>query len=299
MQNIKPKTAYAMLIATQILWASALIVARGAHELIPPIAFSFWRWVIAALIMAPLAIPLLRTAAPDLKNKIPKIFLLGFFLAVGSTGLVWAVQFTTATNASLVAASQPIVTALVAWLMLKDRLTKLQLLGVVAATAGIVLMVARMQLDVLLSLSFNPGDAIMLASVFFYALYTINLHRWLTGVHPLLMLFLAAVTGSLLLAPAAVAEAYFVGMMIISPASIGAILFMAIVPTVIATTMWNASLGVVGPNRATIFMNLLPIFGIFFGVLLLGEVLYRYHIIGGLLVCAGISLMVKRSRSAA
>ena len=113
------------------------------------------------------------------------------------------------------------------------------------------------------------------------------------------MLFLASVTGSLLLAPATVAEAYFVGMMIISPASIGAILFMAIVPTVIATTMWNASLGVVGPNRATIFMNLLPIFGIFFGVLLLGEVLYRYHIIGGLLVCAGISLMVKRSRSAA
>ena len=294
MQGIQPRTAYIMLVATQILWASALIVARGVHDLIPPVAFSFWRWLAAAIIMAPVAMPLLKSSWPSLQHKLPKICLLGFFLAVGSTGLVWAVQYTTATNASLVAASQPVVTALVAWLMLKDRLGNLQLLGVLSATVGIVLMVARMQLDVLVQLSFNPGDAIMLASVFFYAFYTINLHRWLPGVHPLLMLFLASISGSLLLIPAAVAEAYFVGTMVITPTSLGAILFMAIVPTVIATTMWNASLGVVGPNRATIFMNLLPIFGILFGVLLLGETLYRYHIIGGLLVCAGITLMVKR-----
>jgi drug/metabolite transporter (DMT)-like permease len=295
MESMTPKKAYMMLVCTQILWASALVVARGAAELIPPVAFSFWRWVAAAIIMAPVAIPLMNKNAIPLKDKMGKIFLLGFFLAVGSTGLVWAVQFTTATNASLVAASQPIVTALVAWLMLKDRLGKLQLLGVVSATAGIVLMVSRMQWSVIANLSFNPGDAIMLASVFFYAFYTINLHRWLRGVHPLVMLFLASITGSLLLIPATVAEAHFVGTMNITLTTMGAILFMAVVPTVIATTMWNASLGVVGPNRATIFMNLLPIFGIMFGVLLLDEVLYNYHIFGCLLVCAGISLMVKRS----
>ena len=162
------------------------------------------------------------------------------------------------------------------------------------ALSGIVLMVARMQLDVVLNLSFNPGDAIMLASVVFYAFYTINLHRWLGGTHPLLMLFVAAVAGSVILTPFAIAEAILVGTPSISSATIGAILFMAVVPTIIATTMWNASIGVVGPNRATIFLNLLPVFGILLGVVLLDETLYHYHIIGGLLVCVGISLTVKR-----
>lgn len=294
MHGIKPQTAYIMLIATQVLWASALVVARGAHELIPPIGFSFWRWLVAAVIMAPFAIPKLRSSQINWQGKIPKIFYLGCFLALGSTGLIWAVQFTTATNASLVAASQPIVTALVAWLLLKDRLSKLQVLGVVSAMVGIVVMVTRMDLQVLIGLSFNPGDAIMLASVFFYAFYTIHLHRWLTGIHPLLMLFLVSISGSLVLIPPAIAEAIIVGTMVVSWHSIGAVVYMAIIPTVIATTMWNASIGAVGPNRASIFLNLLPVFGILFGVLLLDEQLYGYHVIGGIFVCLGISLMVAR-----
>ncbi|MEM7466752.1 MAG: DMT family transporter [Pseudomonadota bacterium] len=295
MQNIEPRTAYWMLVATQFLWASALIVARGVHELIPPIAFSFWRWIAAALIMAPFALPLLRKSWPQLQSKLPRTIALGFFLAIGSTGLVWAVQFTTATNASLVAASQPVVTAIVAWIVLKDRLTILQLCGVISALIGIVIMVARLDVEIIRHLDFNPGDAIMLGSVVFYAFYTINLHRWLGGTHPLLMLFLAAVTGSIFLIPCVIFEAHFVGTPTLVWPSIGAVLYMAVVPTVLATTMWNASIGAVGPNKATIFLNLLPVFGVLLGVLLLGETLYHYHIIGGLFVCAGISLMVRRA----
>ena len=295
MKHLTPTHAYLMLVSTQLLWASALIVARGVHDVIPPVAFSFWRWVAAVLIMAPVAMPLLRKNWSSLRPKIAKMFALGCFLALGSTGLVWAVQFTTATNASLVAASQPIITAIVAWLILRERLNLLQLIGVVSALIGIVLMVAQMQLQVILNLSFNPGDGIMLASVVFYAFYTINLHRWLSGTHPLLMLFVAAVAGSLVLIPCSIAEAFIVGTPPVNWITIGAILFMAVVPTIIATTMWNASIGVVGPNKATIFLNLLPVFGILFGVLLLDEKLYHYHIIGGVLVCIGISLMVKRT----
>ena len=292
--KISVRQAYAMLVVTQFLWASALIVARGVHEELPPIAFSFWRWVAAVALMSPLALPLLKGAWPDVKTKFAKIFSLGCFLALGSTGLIWAVQFTTATNASLVAACQPIVTAMVAWAILKDRLNLLQLIGVIAALSGVAVMVSRMQLDVILGLSFNPGDAIMLAAVCCYAFYTVNLHRWLSGTHPLLMLFLAALTGTLVLIPFTIAEAAMVGTMTISWRTIGAILFMALVPTMLATTMWNAALGVVGPNKATIFMNLLPIFGILLGVALLDELLFRYHLVGAALVCAGISLMVKR-----
>ena len=297
MQNLSVKQAYVMLVITQFLWASALIVARGVHEELPPVAFSFWRWVAAVALMSPLALPLLINSWADIKTKINRIILLGCFLALGSTGLIWAVQFTTATNASLVAACQPVVTAIVAWVILKERLNLLQTLGVVAALGGVSVMVSRMQLGVILNLSFNPGDAIMLAAVCCYAFYTVNLHRWLSGTHPLLMLFLAALTGTFALVPFTIAEAVIVGTMMINWQTIGAILFMALVPTMLATTMWNAALGTVGPNKATIFMNLLPVFGILLGVLLLDETLFRYHLVGAALVCVGISLMVKRRQN--
>lgn len=83
------------------------------------------------------------------------------------------------------------------------------------------------------------------------------------------------------------------GQMTLSWTVAGAVLYMAIVPTLIATTMWNISVGVVGPNRATAFTNLLPVFGTALAVSLLGESLQAYHIIGGLLVCLGISLVIR------
>ena len=73
-----------------------------------------------------------------------------------------------------------------------------------------------------------------------------------------------------------------------------ATLYLAAIPTLLATIMWNVSVGIVGPNRATIFTNLLPIFGIALAVLFLSESLRAYHVIGGVLVCAGITLVVQR-----
>jgi len=75
-------------------------------------------------------------------------------------------------------------------------------------------------------------------------------------------------------------------------------LYLAMIPTLLATIMWNISVGVVGPNRATIFTNLLPLFGITLAVSFLNEALRSYHIIGGMLVCAGITLVVKPEREA-
>jgi len=82
--------------------------------------------------------------------------------------------------------------------------------------------------------------------------------------------------------------------MVVNQEVIAATIFMALVPTILATTMWNMSVGAVGPNRATIFTNLIPLFGIALAVLLLNESLYAYHIVGVALVCAGITLVVKR-----
>ena len=67
---------------------------------------------------------------------------------------------------------------------------------------------------------------------------------------------------------------------------------MATIPTIVATTMWNVSVGVVGANRASIFLSLLPLFGIGLAVSFLGEALLNYHFVGAFLICAGIVAVV-------
>ncbi len=288
------RTAYTMLTIVMMLWASGVIVARGVHELTPPIGFSFWRWAVAVAVLTPLAGRQLLRNWPYISARLGHFALLGLFMAGGSTLLVWSVQYTTATNAALVSAAQPTVTAVLAWVVLRERLAPVQILGIAAAAAGMVVMVARMDVTVLIELSLNPGDVLVLLAVVFYALYAINLHHWIKGLPPVLMMYLTALGGLLVLVPFYILETLFVAPFESHLPVLGAVLYMALIPTLLATTMWNISVGVVGPSRASIFINLLPVFGTGFAVLMLDESVQPYHFVGGALVCAGITLVVRR-----
>ena len=291
--RVTTNIAYTMLVTVMILWASGLVVSRSVHELVNPVGFSFWRWFAATVLLTPFLGAEMVRERVYLRSRFRYFALLGMFIAGASTLFMWAVQYTTATNIALVTATQPIVTGILAWVLLKDRLAPLQLVGVAAATIGIVVMVARMDLGVILTLAFNPGDLVVVIAVVFYSLYTINLHRWITGITPFLIIYMTCLGGMIILIPAYLIELLWVEPMPPDWRVIGAILYMALIPNIVATTMWNTSVGKVGANHATIFMNLLPIFGTLMAVVFLDEQLHSYHLVGGVLVCAGITLVVR------
>jgi len=292
---LAPGAAYVMLTVVMLLWASGVIVARSVADAVHPIGFSFWRWVVAVLALAPLAVRGVAREFAFIREHIARFVLLGTFMAGGSTLLVWSVQYTTATNVALISAAQPTVTAIVAWLVLRERLHPRQIAGVLAAAAGILGMVVRMDIAVLANLALNPGDLLIALSIMFYALYAVNLHPWVGHLPPFVIMYLTAVSGLIVIAPFYVVELVWVGDFALSLPVAGATAYMALVPTIIATTMWNTSVGVVGVNRASSFINLLPVFGTALAIALLGETLHSFHLIGGLLVCAGITLVVRRS----
>lgn len=295
--RMTPPVAYTMLVFVMAMWASGVVAARSVHALVPPIGFSFWRWVCVALALTPFAGAALVRNRGYVLRRAGYFVLLGVFMAGGSTLLVWSVQYTTATNASLVSATQPIVTGIVAWLIIKERLSARQMAGVLCALGGVVAMIARMDPDVLLSLSVNPGDVLVLVAVVFYALYSVNLHRWVQGLGPLLMMYMTALGGALVIAPFYAAETLLVAPVVPDPRVLAAIVYMGLVPSLVAVTMWNVSVGIVGANRASVFLNLVPVFGTALAVVLLGEVLRGYHLVGGAFVCAGITLVVVRPRT--
>ena len=221
---------------------------------------------------------------------------MGFFMIGASTISLVAVNFTTATNASLVNATQPTTTVLAAWLVLKIKLSKIQTAGIIAAAIGILIMISRADFQVLANLEFNKGDLIFGVAVFGYAFYATTLQQLPRGISLSCIMFAVTIFGSLQVLPFYTAESIIYMPVTFSWKVAIALLFLSVMTSLIPVYLWNAANRVVGVNRSGIFVNLLPVFGAIMAILFLEEQLFAYHVLGAVFVCSGILFMVKGHR---
>jgi len=261
------------------LWGSSLVVTRAVYEIVPPFALTFWRWVVAVLVLLPIVWRKLPGAMPLVRRTWRKLALLCGFMVIGATFSVVAVNYTTAINASLINGSQPLATALVAFLVMRERLTLGSGLGILAAFVGLLVMISHGSPLLLLNMAVNVGDLMMLIAVIAWALYSVELHR--QPEHPSgdVLLFLIACTGLITVLPLYIAETIFVREFIVA--------------SLLAVYLWNIVIRSVGATHAALFLNLIPVFGAVFAILFLGEHLYAFHVIGAALVFLGILMAVR------
>ncbi len=279
------------------LWGGALVVARGIHEVAPPMALTFWRWLLALLIMLPIVwrkLPALKAASG---GSIMPLLPLSLFMVLGTTLSVTAVNFTTAINATIINAAQAAMTALVAFVVLQERLMLRQALGIACAFIGILVMVFKGDLTLLLRVEINWGDVLMLAAIVSWAAYAVGLHRARQLPGGDLLLFVISATGVVCLLPLYAAEAAFGRHFQASPQALGGVIYLAVASTVLAVFFWNLAIRSVGASRAGVFVNLIPVFGAIFAMLFLGERLYPFHVAGALLVFVGIVMAVRRAKT--
>ena len=284
--------AYLMLALTAFFLASNHVIGRSVHGVIPPIGLSFWRWAAGALMLAPFILPRIKTTAPIFFAYLKVYALLGF-LMVGSTTLILvSLNFTTAINVSLVNAVQPTLTLLLAILFLKDRVSKTSLLGICSALLGVVIMVSKASWSVITGLEFNFGDLVALVAMIGFSSYALNLKKLPGELSVTESLFGITIAGSLMLLPFYVLESVYYAPVPVSASTLWVVIELALLVTVFGNLMWNQGNRIVGPNRAAIFINLIPVFGALLAVTFLGEKVYGYHFVGAVLVCLGIWLVV-------
>ncbi|MCC6201808.1 MAG: DMT family transporter [Gammaproteobacteria bacterium] len=291
--TLTPARAAWLVTLVMLVWASSSVVVRAVYQEIPPVGLSFWRWLVAGLVLTPFVVRRIWRDRARLCRGAGRFLLLGIFMVGGGTVLFYALQFTTATNASLVNATQPALTGIAVWLLLGERPSVRQLFGIGIATGGVLITVAQGNPMVLLYLSFNPGDLLVLGSVAVYALYAVYLPRWAHGFDPLTVIFLVCLAGVAALLPWYLAETLGGKPVPVTRATLLAVGYLAAFPSVLAVYLWNRSIAVLGANRTAIFANLLPIFGALLAVVFLRERLYLYHGLSLLLILVGISLVVR------
>ena len=289
------KNPYLLLTLTALFWSGNMVVGRGIRADVPPLAMAFWRWLLAFLLILPLAAPHFRTQWPLLRRSWRSVTLLGL-LGVGgyNTFAYLALQTTTATNAVLLNSFIPVATMAIAWIVLGKRLSPLASLGVAVSLAGALTIVARGELAVLLNFNLNQGDLWMLLAITVWALYTIGLAWRPAGVDAMLLLAAFTAVGLAALLPAYLWEMAQGHSIHTHAGSLAALAYVGIFPSFIGYIFYNRGVAEVGASRASLFIHLMPVFGTLLSAIFLGEQPQHFHYVGISLIFIGIFLTMRK-----
>jgi drug/metabolite transporter (DMT)-like permease len=168
------------------------------------------------------------------------------------------------------------------------------MIGVAISLAGIMAIVCRGDPSVLLDLSLNKGDLIVLTGMIFWAAYTVFLRMKPAEIPALAMLACCGSVGVMLLLPLFLFEMAFLGGHVEwSVATVSAMLFVGIFPSFVAYVFWNRAVAEVGSNVAGIFVHLMPAFGGLLAWLFLDERIHFFHLVGIVLILTGIVLTTR------
>lgn len=287
---------YLLLTLTALFWSGNMVIGRGVRADVPPMALAFWRWLIAFAFILPLALPHLKTQWPLLRARWKTVVALGLLGIGGYNTIAYvALQYTVATNAVLLNSFIPIATMAISWAFLGKRLRRLGAFGVALSLIGVLTIVARGEWQVLLHLNLNIGDLWMMLAVLVWAAYTVGLGWRPAGVHPMLLLAAFILVGLLALAPAYAWEIASGRQINVSGGSLLALAYIGIFPSFIGYIFYNRGVAEIGPGKASLFIHLMPVFGTLLAALFLNEVPQAYHIVGIVLIFAGIALSMKKT----
>ena len=286
---------YLLLSLTSLFWAGNIVLARFVAGHVPPMTLSCVRWIGAFLMLLPFALPHLRRDWPALRSKLPLMLVLsatGF--AFNNAISYWALQYTEALNALLIQSSGPLFVALWSLVLFGVRLTLAQFAGIILSLTGVLVIILRGDLSALASIHFNRGDLMFGGAVLSFGLYS-ALMPYRPRTHQLSLISFTIGCGAVLLFPLSVWE-FFNGVTLKPDALTAAtLLYVMIFPSTLAYLFFNRGIALIGPNRSAPFLHLVPVFGSAMAILLLGEKLRLFHLIGYALVLAGIVIASRRA----
>ena len=286
-----PRLAYLLVNLSTLLWAGNITLGRALRGQIGPLTLTAARVTIAGLLFVLLfarqsAAGRLPPAERRPGRDWPLLLAMALTGVLGFPALLYlALQFTTASNASLINGTGPLVTAMLAAWLLREKLHTNQIVGGLVSLAGVVLIIGSGFRSHNGSAP-NLGDLIMLANVALWGLYSV-MARVVTRRRSTVSATAFSTWFALpFLLPLALIESGQTPPEL-SPNLLLAVLYIGVFAAFIAFLAWNEGIRRVGPTRAMAFYNMLPVFGALLGAIFLNEALGVGQIMGGALVIGG------------
>ena len=283
--------AYALPMIAVLIWSLNITVTRYVAEFISPISISFYRWLIAFVLMSPFVLLSVWKYRTEIRQHAWQFALLGACGMVFYQGLAYsAAHYTTATNMGIINAFTPIFTIFISMFILKEMPTRYAVIGGILSFLGLLYVMSQGNLQSLVHLAGHWGDLLMILAVFLYAFYGVFLKKWQIQMPLLTSLYVQIAFALLFHLP----FVFVLGLDAINSQNVGSVLYAGVFPSIVAPLVWMMAVQYIGPNRTSIFMNIMPIGTALIAYFWLNEAWTIYHTIGGVIILLGIALAQKR-----
>ncbi len=297
MQNTK---AYIMLVCATLFWAGNFMVGKIAYlGDIPPLSLVFFRWSLVWLILLPFTFNEVLKFKKVIFENLPLLF----FLALTSVGLFNSFTYlslihTQVINASLFNTAIPAMIILLCFIFKIEKTNKFQILGLIFSVIGILTIITKLDLNILLTLSFNKGDLIMIGGVITWGLYSSFLKKKNFFIPLLTLVHVLCTIGLLFILPQFLYEVNQ-GQFIKFDKNVWYILiYLALFPSIGSYYCWAGAVSIIGANRAGIFLSLIPFFSTIMAIMFFNEKFQFFHLIGTILIMLGLVLSNKEIKNA-
>lgn len=291
---MKNNKIHLLMVLTALFWAGAFIAAKLSTPYIPTFSLTFFRFIIATII---LHIVIKSKDKQVYKLKLTDIPVFLFTGIVGMFGyhvfFFSALKYTTAVNSSIIGASNPIITTILSIIIIKDTITKKRLLGIILSFLGVFLTITNANVSMVKGFSMNKGDLIMLAAVFMWAAYSVFSKKVMPRYNPITLTFYSFLFCTITLIPFVFYEAPWKFYASVPISAYISVVYMSIFPSVIGYLVQQLSIREIGPSKTSIFINLVPVFSIILSVLILHEPVSPVKFFTTLLIISGVYICQK------
>jgi drug/metabolite transporter (DMT)-like permease len=282
-----------LLTCATLSWAGHAIGARIAVGEVSPLLLMQLRWLFCFLILFMVFSKQMRLYWPIVRQRWRYVALMGGGGLAGFTALFsLGAQHTTAVNLGITQGAIPAFVMVFGMLLFGTRIGRLQFLGLLVSLCGVAVLITGGQIAMLLTLTFNVGDLMMIAACFCYALYVLHLGKRLE-MPPIIMVAYFSVSAFVALTLFTIGEAAAGQLVQPSLTGLAVILYCAIFPSILSQTFFMRGVELIGATRAGLYVNLVPVFAAFMAMGILSESMYGYHITALIMVVAGIALAEK------
>ncbi len=284
--------AYIFLTFAALFWSGNFIVGKFATLFeVPPLTLNFLRWVMVWFILIPFTIKEILEKKNYIKKNFFTIGLMGILsISTFNSVVYFALNFTQVINAVLMLAAIPPMIIIFSSVMQIEKTNIFQLSGLFLSIIGVGTIISNADIQKIISLSFNKGDIWMLVCVLSWSLYSTLLKKNKFELSQFSLIQIMVSVGLIFLVPQFLYE-QSIGLDIkINKASIFILLYVVIFPAIAAYYCWQKSIELIGPNRSSMFIQLMPLFSAFMAIIIFKERFQLFHFTGATFIISGIYL---------
>ena len=294
--NVK---AYIMLIICSFFWSGNFIVGKFAtlYE-VPPLTLNFFRWLIVWIILIPFTFKDILKNIRLIKENFYSILLMSITsISIFNSVVYYSLNFTQVLNGALMISTIPVLIVLISFIFKTEKINFSQILGIILSITGVLMIITRLDFTKLIHLDLNKGDLWLLVAMLSWAIYSTMLMTHKIRLNYLSFISAIVSIGLIFLFPQFLFEINNHQMIRFNAPVILITSYVVLFAGLGSYILWNKAVVIVGPNKAGIFLHLMPVFSSFMAIFLLNEKLMNFHIIGAIIIIIGIYLSSKKSLS--